>query len=344
LLAKAEESLIISIEIFNRPWNMGRIESFLILFDHSFELLLKAAIIHKGGNISKKGRNETIGFDQCVRSAIGYKIIDEEQALVIQTINGFRDAAQHYILDISEQHLYLQSQAGFTLYCNVLQNIFNKDIGKELPKRVLPLSTTPPLEIELLFENEIKEIRKLLMPNKRRKAEAINKLRSLAIFESTLNGNNLQPSDQKLIEITEKVKDDEPWETIFPNVASVKFASGETEHNVSLKLTKKDGLPIHLVPEGTPDATAIATRRVNELDYYNLGHKKLAEKVGLTSPKLTALVKCLGLKEDPTYFKEIKIGKSKFGRYSQNAIHFINDRLKEIDLDQVWAKYRPRRR
>jgi hypothetical protein len=135
------------------------------------------------------------------------------------------------------------------------------------------------------------------MPNKRRKAEAINKLRSLAIFESTLNGNTLQPSDQKLIEITEKVKDDEPWETIFPNVASVKFASEETEHNLSLKLTKKDGLPIHLVPEGTPDATAIATRRVNELDYYNLGHKKLSEKVGLTSPKLTALVKYLGLKK-----------------------------------------------
>ena len=60
LLEKAIDSLILSIEYFNRPWDKGRIETVLILLDHSFELLLKAAILHKGGKIRKKRENQTI--------------------------------------------------------------------------------------------------------------------------------------------------------------------------------------------------------------------------------------------------------------------------------------------
>lgn len=344
LLGKANDSLIISIEIFNRPWDRGRIESFLILFDHSFELLLKAAILHKRGLITKKGRNETIGFDQCIRSAIGYNIMKEEQALILQTINGLRDAAQHYILDISEQHLYIQSQAGFTLYCDILKNVFKMDITKELPKRVLPISTTPPLDIEALFKSEIEDVRKLLAPNKRRRTEALNRLRSLVVFESALKGDTLQPSNSQLNELAEKIKNNESWDSMFPNVASINFIPGGTDYNFALRITKKEGIPIHIVPEGTPDATVVAIKRVNELDYYNLSHTQLAKKVRLTSPKLTALVRFLKLKEDEKCFKEIKIGESKFGRYSQEAIHVIVEKLPKIDIEEVWSKCRPKKR
>lgn len=333
--------MIISIEIFNRPWDRGRIESFLILFDHSFELLLKAAILHKGGKLTRKGKNETIGFDQCIRSAIGYNIIEEEQALILQTINGLRDAAQHYILEISEQHLYIQSQAGFTLYCDILKSVFQKDISKELPKRVLPISTTPPLDIETLFRNEIEEVKKLLGPKKRRKTEAINRLRSLIVFESALKGDTLQPSDNQLNELAEKIRENESWDTIFPNVASINFVSEGAEYNFSLRITKKEGIPTYVVPEGTPGAAVVAIRRVNELDYYNLSHNKLAKKVGLTSPKLTALVRYLKMKDDQKYFKEITIDKSKFGRYSQEAIHFIIEKMPTIDMNKVWNEFKP---
>ena len=54
LVKKAVNSLILSIEHFNRPWDKGRPETVLILLDHSFELLLKGAILHKGGKIQKK--------------------------------------------------------------------------------------------------------------------------------------------------------------------------------------------------------------------------------------------------------------------------------------------------
>ncbi len=116
LVGKAINSLILSIEHFNRPWDQGRPETVLILLDHAFELLLKAAILHRGGKVRKKRENQTIGFDECIRVAIPLKIINTEQALTLQTINSLRDAAQHYILQISEQLLYFQAQMGLTLF------------------------------------------------------------------------------------------------------------------------------------------------------------------------------------------------------------------------------------
>ena len=51
LLRKAIDSLVLSIEHFNRSWDRGREEAVLILMDRSFELLLKAIIVHRNGMI-----------------------------------------------------------------------------------------------------------------------------------------------------------------------------------------------------------------------------------------------------------------------------------------------------
>ncbi len=67
LLNKAYDSLVLSIELFNRPYDRGRISSTLILLDHAFEMLLKSSIIHRGGRIREKRSKETIGFDACLR-------------------------------------------------------------------------------------------------------------------------------------------------------------------------------------------------------------------------------------------------------------------------------------
>lgn len=344
LLGKAIDSLILSIEHFNRPWDRGRVEAVLILLDHSFELLLKAAILYKGGKIRKKRENQTIGFDECIRTALTYKIITEEQALTLQTINGLRDAVQHYIVELSEQHLYLQSQTGLTLFKDISKEIFQKDLAEELPKRVLPVSTTPPLDIGALFENNLEEIRKLLLPKTRHRVEAIVKLRGLAIFDGAIRGEKLQPSLGYLNKLADQVKQQKEWQEIFPGAASINLTSDGTGYNLSLRITKKEGIPVQLVPEGTPGATVVAIKRVNELDFYNLSHTQLAENVGLTSPKTTALVRYLKLKENNKYFKQIIIGKSKFNRYSQEAIHKIKEELPKIDIDKIWQKYKPRRR
>ena len=56
LFTKAVDSLVLSIDHYNRPWDRGRIDAVLILLDHSFEMLLKAAILHRGGAIQRDAR------------------------------------------------------------------------------------------------------------------------------------------------------------------------------------------------------------------------------------------------------------------------------------------------
>src|SRR5690349_11888822 len=106
LYQKAVESLTLSVELFNRPSDAGRVHGVLIFMDHSFEMLLKACIVHKGGKIREARAKETIGFSSCVRKAFSdgeIRFLEEEEVLVLQSLNGLRDAAQHYTLEMSEQ-------------------------------------------------------------------------------------------------------------------------------------------------------------------------------------------------------------------------------------------------
>ena len=58
MLKKATDSLILAIEHFNRPIDRGRVSAVLILLDHAFEMLLKAAILHRGGRIREARKRE----------------------------------------------------------------------------------------------------------------------------------------------------------------------------------------------------------------------------------------------------------------------------------------------
>lgn len=150
LLGKAVDSLILSIQHFNSPHNLGRISAVLILLDHAFEMLLKASIVHKGGSIRPPKEKNTIGFDKCIRIGLSdsvVKFLTEDQAIALQTINGCRDSAQHYLLDICEQQLYVHAQSGITLFADILRSVFNEELTKKLPSRVLPVSTVPPEEL-----------------------------------------------------------------------------------------------------------------------------------------------------------------------------------------------------
>ena len=99
-------------------------------------------------------------------------------------------------------------------------------------------------------------------------------------------------------------------------------------------------MPVQLVPEGTPGASVIAVKKVNELSFYNLGHKELAEHVGITSWQLTAIKKYMTLNKRPDCYKEIIIGKSRFNRYSQNAISAIKNLLEEKPIEHIWDEYK----
>jgi hypothetical protein len=349
LAGKAIASLIISTEHFNRPSDTGRIESVLILMDHAFEMLLKAAILHKGGRIREPDAKQTIGFDHCVRVGLSdgkVKFLTDEDALTLQSINSLRDAAQHHILDISEQLLYIQCQAGLSLFRKLLTAVFGKDLRTELPARVLPLSTLAAVDLATLFDTEIEEIRKLLKPGTRRRTEALAKIRALAIVEGAIGGEHIQPGQKELTELSQGIKAGKNWETLFPGVSVINITSSGEGPTLNLRITKKEGVPVELVKEGTPGASTVAIKRVNELDYYNLGTHDLAQKAGISNTKILAVIEHLSLKQSSDFYKDIQIGRQHHNRYSEKALQKIMACVAADDLDQIWAKYskRPRKK
>jgi hypothetical protein len=341
LLEKACDSLLLSVELFNRPQNRGRISGVLIQLDHGFEMLLKAAVLHQGGRIRDKRARETIGFDACVRRGLSdgaIKFLTEEQALTLQTINGLRDAAQHHLLEISEGQLYVHVQSGFTLFRDLLKSAFKKELLHYLPNRVLPVSTSPPTDLASLFDSEVGEILKLLRPGRRRRIEAEARLKPLAILDATIKGEKGQPSAGDLRRIGSDLISERKWQDVFVGVAAIELSSDNAAQPLSLRLSKKEGIPIQLVPEGTPGASIVAVKRVDELGFYNLGAKQLAKKLDLSMPKAVAIVDYLGLRKDQESYKEFKIGNSIHKRYSSTAIEKIGAALKQESVEEIWAK------
>ncbi|ADN78318.1 DUF3644 domain-containing protein [Geobacter sulfurreducens] len=347
LFDKSLDSLLLSIEHFNRPWDRGRPEAVLILMDRAFELLMKAIILNKGGKIREPFQKETIGHEKCVRKCITdaqVKCMTEEQGLTIQIINSLRDAAQHDIVEVAERDLYLYSQAGVTLYRDMIMDQFNEDLRDHFPERVLPVSTEIPKDLHAIVEADFEEIKELVRPGARRHIEAMAKLKALAIIESSLEGVRLQPSEPELMKLAKEVKAGKSWQDIFPGVASLQLATDGEGLNVHVRITKKEGDAVHVVPEGTPGATVLAVKRVNELDFYSLGIKNIADQLGISDKKALALVDKLGLQSSEDFFKVIKIGKNEFKRYSGRALKTLREELPKVNIDEVWQEYVAKRR
>ncbi|MCU7866453.1 MAG: hypothetical protein KZQ92_21070 [Candidatus Thiodiazotropha sp. (ex Lucinoma borealis)] len=344
LFEKSLDSLVLSIEHFNRPWDRGRHEAVLILLDRAFELLLKSIILHKGGKIREPYEKETIGFEKCVRKCITdqqVKCLGEEDGLTIQIINSFRDAAQHDIVILSEQELYMYSQAGVTLYKDLIKKVFGEDLRSHLPERILPISTHPPADLHSMVEADFKQIKSLLKPKSRKQIDAKARLKSLVIIESSLEGIRNQPSELEINKLAKRIQTGKKWRDLFPGIASLNIVTTGSGISVDIRITKKEGDSVRLVPEGTPGATVLAVKRVNELDYYSLGLKDIAQKIDLGANKTLAIVKHLKLQESGDYYKEVKVGKSKFKRYSAGALNKIKKAIPKLDISEVWEMYKP---
>ena len=345
LLEKSVDSLVLSVEHYNRPSDRGRVHVVLILMDHAFEMLLKAAIIHRGGKIRKPGENQTIGFSECLGKAVsegGVQFLVDEQELQLRALNSLRDAAQHYLLDLSEQHSYVHVQAGFTLFNDVYSAVFGEELSALLPTRVLPVSTTPPTDISTIFEHDTREIERLLSPGRRRRVEARAKLRGLAIVDRAIHGEDLQPTDGELSEYGNSVASGKGWHDVFPGVATIQLTATGSGPSLDLRISKRGRIPTHLVPKDTPGANVVAVHKVDSLGFYNLGRNQVASHLGLSGPKTTALIWYLKMKDDDEYFRRVTIGKISFDRYSQKAIERLREEIMTLDINEVWTSYRAR--
>jgi len=346
LLDRAYDALLLSIELFNRPRDQGRVNGVLILLDHAFEMLLKSAILAKGGAIREPKERNTIGFDACVRKGVSdarIKFLSDEQALTLQALNGLRDAAQHHLLDITEGQLYVHAQAGMTLFRDLVRNVFAQELKDHLPSRVLPVSTTAPKDIITLFDHEIEEIRRLLLPGKRMRVEAIARLRALAILDTTIKGEKGQPSIAELNKACKLLQAGEDWAKVFSGVAAINFVTDGDGPLISLRLSKKEGIMTTLVKEGTPGASVIAIRTTDSTSYFSMNTRQLAENAGLSWYQTLKIIDYLRLKDNPDCHKVFKMGAAKHMHYSPKALEAIQKALMSESIEEIVEKVKQRK-
>ena len=350
LFTKAKESLVLAIEVFNRPYDNGRQTASLIFLDHAFEMLLKAAILHKNGRIrNHRTDKNTIGFDECLRKAFSnqsVKFLSEEEVIALQAINGERDAAQHHILYISEQQLYIFMQSGLTLFEDITFRVFGEHLRNHLPMRVLPIATLAPLDIETLFRFEILEIKKLLAPKSRKKSEALARIRPLAILNSAINGDhNTQLSEKELAKYARSIVTGKNWNEIFPGVSAIRLEQNGEGPNISLRISKKAEAAFQILPPGSDANAVIALKRVNELEFYNLSFTALknnlvAKYPSINQAKLSAILTHYNIRKNPDFYKEFKRNSITIKGYSPQTLKFLSEQLKGVDIDSVWRSWR----
>lgn len=345
LLDKALDSLVLAVEHFNRPWDRGRKEAVLILLDRGFELILKAAILHRGGKIREPYERETIGFGKCVRKCLDdgeVKFLTVDEGLTIQIINSLRDAAQHDVVELSEQELYLHSQSGVTVFRDILERVFGETLSQHVPDRVLPVSANPPRDLHAMIDADFAGIAEQLRKYSRDQVEAKARLKALAIVESSLSGIRSQPSELEVNALAKRVKEGKDWRDLFPGIATLHVTAEGEGINITLRLSaKKDGEEVRLVPENTPGATVLAVRKIDSLAFYSLNLTELAKKIGLSGPRTLAVIQELDLQASDDYFRTFKVASQEFKRYSPKALEKIREALPGLNMDDVWNRRKP---
>jgi hypothetical protein len=202
------------------------------------------------------------------------------------------------------------------------------------------VSTRPLQDLLVLFREKVDEVRKLLKPGSRRRVEARARIMPLAIMEGSVQGSHVQPGEGDLNRILQRIDAGEQFEEIFPGVSALRLQADGSGAAISLRITKTEGIPIKLVKEGEPGAAVVAVKRVNEIDFYSLGLKDVATKVGLSAPRALAVIRHLKLQDDDDCFKEIRIGAAKFKRYSAHALDRLKRDIPKVDAEKVWRETR----
>jgi hypothetical protein len=339
LRTKAVDSLVTAVDHFNRAWDRGRVEAVLIMLDRAFELLLKAIIVHRNGSIRDTNRMAiTIGFDLCLRKCFSdptLACLTEDDVIALQSLNALRDAAQHYMIEVCEDQLYVYAQASVTLFRRLAHETLGTPIHKELPFRILPVCARIPKDLASIFE--FAQIKRMVGPRSRQRLDARARLRSLAVLQSSLDGQKSQVSDAELDGLINRINRGEDWRTIFKGVATLTVDPDADGPGLRIRITRNQGEAVAIVPEDTPGATVIAVRKVNDLDFYNLGLRDLSKRLRINETKLLWLIQREKMQQDPEYYKVIRIGRTVHKRYSSKCLEQLSAKLSQMDLHGLWT-------
>ncbi|MFI0813884.1 hypothetical protein [Streptomyces echinatus] len=323
---------------FNAVEDEGRTSSVLLSLQHSFEMLLKAALVHNNVPVFDKSLGRSIGFDKCLqlsRQEPNIKITDAE-AGTLRAIDALRDDEQHWFNSVSESILFIHARAGVTLFDDLLNRVFGERLADSLPVRVLPISTEPPMGLDILIDQEFSQIQELLQPGRRARNEARARIRTLLAIEGHASEESLV-SERDVDRVEKGIAQGRPRDAVFPALEQISTAFSGEGPTLAVRFDKK-GPPVKFADDNS-DAAAI--REIDLQKKFHWSATELAKKLEVSLPRLLALRQHLGIDDDTKCFYVFEMGSQKHPRFSDNALKHMRDSMKSLNMDEVWAAHKP---
>jgi hypothetical protein len=331
---------------YNGVEDDGRQTTVLLMLQHACEMLLKAALREKGVSLFDRtaGRSigRSIGYKKCVRLSSEHLELTPAQQGTLRAIDSMRDDEQHWIADVDEGLLYLHARAVLTLVDELLDDVFGERLADHLPSRVLPISTDPPADIDVLIDAEFDQVKELLKPGKRRRAEARAKIRTLLALESHVS-EDVVVNERDVNRIARGIREGKGLSHVFPRLGTLGTEISSDGPNLTVHFTKRQGAPVHFISADDPREAA-AVREVDLQRKYYMPAADLADRLDLTQPRALALRRHLGIDDDDDCVHEFVFGSQRHRCYSDNALRRMKETLPNVDMDEIWEEYRPRRK
>jgi len=310
LLHKSIEGMLLALEIINKPSISYRLECFLFLLLNSWELLIKAKIISNSKTVDSikdtTSDNRTITFEKSVREIFPLSSDPIHKNLFL--IEELRNEAMHLFISVVPPNALPLFQASILNYENCIEEWFNRSLSEKIPYGMMFLvSEIDPSQFTL-------------------NSPILKKYLSQETIDALSNWQ------EKVKTALDDLDDENIGKFAMPITINLSLVKNPKKADVIAEFDKLDDIK-------NGKTVLVAERRINELDYYSFGLRKMANKIGISAPKTTAYVKFLQLHNDPACFKIISVDKSKFPRYSNKAVERIIAAMKTNSPSEVWKWY-----
>ncbi len=314
LKKKALASFRRAARSFNDLDDDGRTTSVLLHLQHAFEMLLKAGLVQKGVKVFDPADGKSYGIAKCVNLAAQTLKVTPEEAGLIRAVDAMRDEEQHWFAEADEALLYTHVRGAVTTFDDILDRVFGQKLASQLPTR------------------------KLLAPGSRRRPDARARIRTLLAMEAHV-AEGVQVSKKDVDRVERAIKAGKTRNVVYPRLRGLGTNVEGSGITVTVRFTKKEGMPVTFVPLDDPNAAAV--RQVDLQKTYYMSATDLAKKLGLTLPKAFALRQRLKIDSDPKCRHDFTFSKSTFPAFSDNAYNKMKGAIAELDMERVWSEYGP---
>lgn len=343
LKRKGIASLRHAMSAFNGLDDDARNTTVLVHLQHAFEMLLKASLHERRYAVVDKTTGQSLGFKKCLNLAHSEFKLPDATLGVLRAIDQLRDDEYHYLGLVSEGILFVHLRAAVTIFDQLLGAVFGEALADHLPARVLPISTQPPEDLSILIDREYTQVKKLLEPGRRHGPEARARIRTLLALEGHTT-QDAEVRDADVRRVAKAIRGGQDRSTVFPRLEGLSSRTVGLEVSIRVHTTRTAGVPVRFVP-GDDSGEAGAVRDVDLQKRYPFTKRDLADQVGLTAPKATALRAYLGIDGNDAMHHQFTFGHTTHDSYSHAALRAMREALDSgLNMLDVWANHRPGRK